>query len=90
MTDTVSAAPPQPGVTTAQPSAALTAAARQMEAVFLRQMLAAMRSASLGDELFGSSAVDQFRDMGDAHLADAMSGRFGIADMLAAQLAGKR
>jgi flagellar protein FlgJ len=69
--------------------------AKQFEAVFLRQMIGSMRQASLGDGLFDSSAEDQFRDMGDAKLADGMAGGktggggFGIAEMLTRQLGGK-
>lgn len=71
--------------------AALKAAARQFEAVFLRQMIGAMRQASLGDDILGSSAGDQFRDMADARTADAMAekGAIGIADMLIAQFQPK-
>jgi flagellar protein FlgJ len=55
--------------------------------VFVRQLLGSMRSAKLADDMFGSQATDQFRDMADARLADTMSqrGTFGIADMLVAQ-----
>jgi peptidoglycan hydrolase FlgJ len=65
----------------------LKAAAKQFEAIFLRQMIASMRSPSLGDDLFGSDAGNQFRDMADARLADTMAGKFGIAKMLEKQLA---
>jgi flagellar protein FlgJ len=69
----------------------LDAAAQAFEAVFLRQMIGSMRQASLGDELFGSSAADQFRDMQDAKLADSMaaSNSLGIARMLIEQFEGK-
>jgi flagellar protein FlgJ len=65
----------------------LRGAAQQFEAVFLRQMIGSMRQAHLGDDPFGSQATEQFRDMSDANLADAMShqGVFGIAQMLLAQ-----
>jgi flagellar protein FlgJ len=67
--------------------AKLKAVARQFEAVFLRQMISSMRTASLGDGLLDSSASDQFRDMSDARTADAMAekGALGIADMLLKQ-----
>ncbi len=67
--------------------AALRTAAQQFEAVFLRQLIGSMRQAHLADDMFGSSATDQFRDMSDANLADSMShqGVFGIAQMLLAQ-----
>jgi flagellar protein FlgJ len=62
-------------------------AAQAFEAVFLRQMIGSMRQASLGDDLLGSRATEQFRDMSDAKVADSMaeSGGFGIAQMLLAQ-----
>lgn len=63
--------------------------AKQFEAVFLRQMIAAMRAPSLGDDLFGSDASNQFRDMSDARLADAIAGKFGIAGMLEKQFGDK-
>ncbi len=68
----------------------LKATAKQFEAIFLRQMIGAMRGASLGDDLFGSDASNQFRDMSDARLADAMAGRFGIAAILEKQLGGAK
>ena len=66
---------------------ALRGAAQQFEAVFLRQMIGSMRQAHLADDMFGSQATEQFRDMSDANLADAMShqGVFGIAQMLLSQ-----
>jgi peptidoglycan hydrolase FlgJ len=65
----------------------LKAVAKQFEAIFLRQMIASMRAPSLGDDIFGSDASNQFRDMADARLADAMAGQFGIAQLLEKQLA---
>lgn len=69
----------------------LAKAAKQFEAVFLRQMIGAMRQANLGEDIFGSSAGDQFRDMGDARLADSMAetGGFGVADLLMKQFQAK-
>ena len=66
---------------------ALRTAARQFEAVFLRQLIGSMRQAHLSDDMLSSQATEQFRDMSDASLADAMShqGVFGIAQMLLAQ-----
>jgi peptidoglycan hydrolase FlgJ len=64
----------------------LKATAKQFEAIFLRQMIASMRSPSLGADLFGSDAAKQFRDMSDARLADSMAGTFGIAQLLEKQL----
>lgn len=71
------------------PDGPLAKTAKQFEAVFLRQMIAAMRAPSLGEDLFGSNAASQFRDMSDARLADAMAGRFGIATMVEKQLGDK-
>ena len=62
-------------------------AAESFEAIFLRQMIGAMRSATKGDTLLGSSASDQFRDMMDARIADDMADKqsFGIAEMVLKQ-----
>lgn len=77
------------GATGAQPSqkAALTKVAQQFEAVFLRQMIGAMRSASLAEGISDSSATQQFQDMADARTADAMAskGAMGIAELLLKQ-----
>ena len=65
--------------------------AKQFEAVFMRQMISSMRQAGLADDLFGSTAEDQFRDMADARLADSMAGTaggFGIAKLLIKQRGG--
>lgn len=69
-------------------AAKLKSAAQAFEAVFLRQMIGAMRSASLDDGMLDSAASDQFRDMSDARLADSMSGKgqFGVAELLVKQL----
>ena len=53
--------------------AALDKVAQQFEAVFLRQMIGAMRSASLAEGITDSSATQQFQDMADARTADAMA-----------------
>lgn len=65
----------------------LRQAAQAFEAVFIRQLIGSMRNAKLADDMFGSQATEQFRDMADARLADSMSqqGTFGIADLLTAQ-----
>jgi flagellar protein FlgJ len=62
--------------------------AQQFEAIFVRQMIGEMRSASLGDDLFGSSATDNFREIADARTAEAIAarGQFGIAHMIEQQL----
>lgn len=70
----------------------LRKAAEGFEAVMLRQMIASMRKAKLADdELFGSSATDNFRELADAKTADSIAslGQFGIADMIEKQLASK-
>jgi flagellar protein FlgJ len=65
----------------------LRQAAQAFEAVFIRQLIGSMRNARLADDMFGSQATEQFRDMADARLADSMSqqGTFGIAELLTAQ-----
>ncbi|MBC6436483.1 peptidoglycan hydrolase [Nostoc sp. HG1] len=76
-------------VLTAKPvDPALRKAAEAFEAVILREMLATMRKAKLGDELFGSSATDNFRELADARTADSMATlrQFGIADLVERQL----
>ena len=73
--------------TASAPSPAIRETAQQFEAIFLRQMIATMRAPSLGDDIFGSDASNQFRDMSDARLADAMAGQLGIAQILEKQLA---
>lgn len=69
----------------------LAKAAKAFEAVFMRQMISSMRSASLGEDLLGSSASNQFRDMSDARVADTMAegGGLGIATMLLKQFEGR-
>jgi len=66
----------------------LVKAAQAFEAVFVRQMIGSMRQAKLGDDLFGSDAGDQFREMQDAQVADNMvadGGGLGVAAMLIKQ-----
>lgn len=82
-------------VTTTAPAAAkpvdpgMRKAAEAFEAVFVRQLIGSMRSSSLGDDILGSQAGEQFRDMADAKTAEGMAqtGALGIADMLLAQFA---
>jgi flagellar protein FlgJ len=71
--------------------AKLKKAAQAFEAVFLRQMIGSMRTSSLGDGLFDSSASQQFRDMSDGKLADSMAskGALHIADMLVKQFGAR-
>lgn len=68
---------------------ALEKAAHAFEAIFVRQMIGAMRSASLDDGMFDNGGSEQFRDMADARTADALASKhaMGIADLLLQQLA---
>lgn len=70
--------------------AGLRKAAEAFEAVILRQMMASMRQAKLGEDVFGSSATDNFREMADARTADSIAAmrQFGIADMVDRQFRG--
>lgn len=74
--------------TPADQRAELGKAARQFEAIFVRQMLSAARQAKLADGLFDNSAVEQFRSMQDSHLADLISekGGLGLAATIERQL----
>lgn len=73
------------------PKADLKAAAEGFEAVFLREIIGAMRKAKLAEDVFGSSATDNFRELADARTADQLSklGHFGIAAMIETQLADR-
>lgn len=74
-----------------RPQDDLAGAARQFEAIFVRQMLAAARKTDLGgaDELFGGQGMDTFRQMQDERFADlaADRGMLGIARLLEGRLA---
>jgi flagellar protein FlgJ len=81
-------------VTAVQPAAQvdqLKKVAKQFEAVFLRQMIGSMRSASAGEGIFDSSATQQFRDMSDSKLADSMAdkGVLHVADLLVKQFGAR-
>lgn len=68
----------------------LAAAAKQFEAIFLRQMLSAARGADFGgNDLFGSQGEQTFREMRDARFAEIASetGAMGMADLIEKQLA---
>lgn len=76
----------------ANPLDKLKAAAKQFEAVFARQMLKSAHDAKLADDdVFGSDATDQFREMQDSNLADQLSskGALGVADLLVKQFAAR-
>jgi flagellar protein FlgJ len=70
---------------------ALKKAAQGFEAVFLRQVIGSMRQAKLGEDLFGSSATDTYRELSDKQMADnlASTGSLGIAALVEAQLSRK-
>ena len=63
-------------------------AAKAFEAIFVRQLIGTMRQSSLGDDLTGNSAVDQFRELSDARMADSLAdkGGLGIAELILQQL----
>jgi peptidoglycan hydrolase FlgJ len=80
---------PIASTTSITPDPALKKAAQGFEAVFLREIIGAMRKGKLANDIFGSSATDNFRDMADARTADEMArlGQFGIAALIEKQLA---
>lgn len=82
------ASPPLPSTAATANDAQVRQAAEAFEAIILRQMLAAVRQGRLADDVFGSSATDNFREVADARLADTLAARrsFGIADMVERQL----
>ncbi len=69
--------------------AKLREAAQGFEAIFVRQMLAAARSTSFGNEMFKEQGSETFTQMRDERFADiaAKSGAFGLAKQLEIQLA---
>jgi len=72
----------------AEQRAQMAQAAKAFEAIFVRQLIGTMRQSSLGDELTGSSAGDQFRELSDARMADGLAdkGGLGIAELILQQL----
>ena len=78
------------GVSPAPPSerAQLREAAKNFEAIFLRQMLSAACDSSIRSDLFGSNRSDTFRQMRDDAFADIASERgvLGLADMIEVQM----
>ena len=66
----------------------LRKAAEAFEAVILRQLIGSMRQAKLADEMFGSNATNQFRELADARTAESMATmrQFGIAALVEKQL----
>ena len=70
--------------------ARLGEAARQFEAIFVRQMLAAARKTDFGgSDLAGGQGLETFRQMQDERFAEiaAHSGALGLAAQIEAQLA---
>ena len=71
----------------------LHAAAKQFEAIFVRQLLAAAHAAKPAgeDNLFGGQAMDTFTAMQDERLAQiaADRGSFGLAKAIEHQLAAQ-
>ena len=69
----------------------LAAAAKQFEAIFVRQMLAAARKTHFDDGTLGGQGMDTFRTMQDEHFADlaADTGAFGLAKMIERQLSAQ-
>lgn len=69
---------------------ALTAAARQFEAIFTTMMLKSMRDANSAfkSDLFSSNNEDFYRQMQDEQMVSQLSasGSLGLADMIVAQL----
>ena len=66
--------------------------AGQFEAMFTRMMLKSMREASFGDDLFGSTQGDFYRDMYDQQLSLTLSSGkgMGLSEMLFKQLGGDK
>lgn len=62
-------------------------AANGFEAIFMRQLMSAMRQGKLGDDIFSGPQTEQFESMQYDNIADTMakSGDFGIAEMLLAR-----
>ncbi len=71
----------------------LVRAAREFEAVFLNQLMQAMRKTVPDNELFNSKGPTKlYRQMQDAEMAKAMAsqhGGLGIADLIVQQLSGR-
>ncbi len=78
---------PAPAPTSAE-RAQLNEAAKNFEAIFLRQMLSAARDGSIRSDLFGSNASDTYRQMRDEAFADIASERgvLGLGAMIEAQM----
>ena len=68
--------------------AQLREAAKNFEAIYLRQMLSAARDSSIRSDLFGSNGSDTFKQMRDDAFADIASERgvLGLANMIEVQM----
>jgi flagellar protein FlgJ len=66
-------------------------AARQFEALFLREVLRNVRASALAQDVLGSDQLDTYQEMFDAQLADSMTrgGGVGLASLLEKQLSGQ-
>ena len=84
----ISIKPGGPALATSNDRAQLREAAKNFEAIFLRQMLSAARDSSIRSDLFGSNGSDTFRQMRDDAFADIASERgvLGLADMIEFQM----
>ncbi len=71
--------------------AQLAQAAKQFEAIFVRQMLAAARKTDFGGDMLGSDGLQTFQTMQDEHFAEIASdtGAFGLAKMIEKQLSAQ-
>lgn len=71
--------------------AQLAEAARQFEAIFVRQMLSQARKADFGEPLLGGQGLETFRTMQDDRFAEiaANSGAFGLGAMIERHLAAQ-
>ncbi len=76
------------GKSAQDPDAVLREVAEQFEALFMAEMLKAMRAAVPKDGLFGSSELSTYQQMLDQQLARnlASSGSIGLADLIEQQL----
>ena len=76
---------PSAGQAKNKPSQDVQEMAASFEAIFIRNMLSSMRTASLGEGLFESHGMKEFQNQQDAMLADKMAeqGVFGVAELLA-------
>jgi len=69
------------------PKAAIRAAAKQFEAIFMQQLMKSMRESSLASGMLDNAGTQMGTEMLDAQFADKMSGLpGGLSDMIARQL----